>query len=283
MKKELLIGMVGTTLLLGACGNGSTGNSSAEKKDVTFGEIMNKGKKVSFLVKNEDDEEYSSESSDSGTPTKDSIIEEYIFTDDGKQTIYRGNEETTLGDLKDKSDNEILKIAKKENEDLFNDWKETKIESIEYDLNDVSGEIESMNEDGDDQSTPYYKGKQSALNNLKKEKKEVENKKYTQPKERPVKIKVETDGSGNKTANEHFFIQTDYDEDGYKEDSDEIKKIYTQFSLESFPVEIYDDSYGWVGQTSEDGDGENLVTKVGKKVKQVKLDQPDSKYVKEAK
>ena len=43
-EKQLLVGMVGATLLLGACGNGSTGNNSAEKKMLRLEKFLIKEK-----------------------------------------------------------------------------------------------------------------------------------------------------------------------------------------------------------------------------------------------
>lgn len=268
MKKELLIGMVGTTLLLGACSNGSTGNSSAEKKDVTFGEILNEGKKISYVVQNdEDSEEYK--------PTKDSIVYSYIFTDDGKQTIYKGADETTLKDLKDKSDKEILDIAKKEEKKAFKDAKERDIASQERDVNELDQKIEHFKAEGDD-----TKRFEELLQEDKDELEDIKNTEYKAPQERPVKIKVNTDGSGNNTANEWFFIKPNYDESGYKNSEDDLKNIYSSYSLEQAPVKIYEDNYGWLGQNSDDP--KFLITKVGEKVENINLDKPDSKYVKEA-
>ena len=62
--------------------------------------------KVSFEVENKPD-------NDDHKPVKDSYVNKYIFTNDGKQTIYNGSRETTLEEIKDKSNEEILKIAKK--------------------------------------------------------------------------------------------------------------------------------------------------------------------------
>ncbi len=268
LKKELLIGMVGTTLLLGACSNGSTGNSSAEKKDVTFGEILNEGKKISYVVQNdEDSEEYK--------PTKDSIVYSYIFTDDGKQTIYKGADETTLKDLKDKSDKEILDIAKKEEKKAFKDAKERDIASQERDVNELDQKIEHFKAEGDD-----TKRFEELLREDKDELEDIKNTEYKAPQERPVKIKVNTDGSGNNTADEWFFIQPNYDESGYKNSKDDLKNIYSSYSLEQAPVKIYEDNYGWLGQNSDDP--KFLITKVGEKVENINLDKPDSKYVKEA-
>ena len=50
LKKQLLVGMVGATLLLGACGNGSTGNNSAEKRCYVW-RNFNKGKKFHLRLR----------------------------------------------------------------------------------------------------------------------------------------------------------------------------------------------------------------------------------------
>lgn len=270
MKKQLLVGMVGATLLLGACGNGSTGNNSAEKKDVTFGEIFNKGKKVSFEVENKPD-------NDDHKPVKDSYVNKYIFTNDGKQTIYNGSRETTLEEIKDKSNEEILKIAKKEDEEVFNKLKNNNIDIKKIDIKNDKNFIES-----EKKYPSKVKEMEKKLENNEKELEKIRKDEYESPNERPVKIKVKTDGSGNNTSNEWFFIQTNYDEDGNKNNNDKLKNTYTSYSVEHSPVEIFDDSYGWLSQNNDDP-RKFLVTKVGDKVEQVKLDEPDSKYINEAK
>lgn len=111
MKKLLLISF-SAVLLLSAC---SFGSSSSNKKEVKFGELMNNGKKVSFILKNKDEET---------APDKDNPIVAYIFTDNGKSTTYDDkNGKYELEDMKDKSRDEILKIAKKRDKDNFKEQK----------------------------------------------------------------------------------------------------------------------------------------------------------------
>lgn len=85
-------------LLLSAC---SFSSDTSNKKEAKFGEMMNNGKRVSFVLKNKDEE---------STPDKDNPISDYIFTNDGKSTTYHdSNGKYDLGDLKDKSQDEIFK------------------------------------------------------------------------------------------------------------------------------------------------------------------------------
>ena len=107
MKKVLGIAL-GAGILLTACG--SNGSPAANEKEVKFGEIMNKGKQISYYVKNYYGEQ---------TPTKDSEIRYIIKTDNGKVTSYNVEDEITLKDIKDKSDKEIIDLAKKQDKEFM--------------------------------------------------------------------------------------------------------------------------------------------------------------------
>src|SRR5699024_1235715 len=113
MKKRFnILGLVfSSSIILAAC----DGNSEAAKKDVRLGELMNNRQKLSFII----DNQYNNVNH----PTKDSYISSSIFSDDGKITVYNGNESSKLSDTQEKSDKEILKQAKEEDKKNFEDTK----------------------------------------------------------------------------------------------------------------------------------------------------------------
>lgn len=110
MKKVLGIAL-GAGILLAACG--SNGSPAASQKEVKFGEIMNKGKQISYVLRNYDE-------STTAAPNKDSSIIYILATDNGKVTKYRVNDVVTLKDIKDKSSDEIIELAKKQDKKYMN-------------------------------------------------------------------------------------------------------------------------------------------------------------------
>ncbi|MEJ7437803.1 hypothetical protein [Staphylococcus warneri] len=271
MKKLLLISF-SAGLLLSAC---SFGSDASNKKEAKFGEMMNDGKRVSFVLKNKDEE---------STPDKDNPIVDYIFTDNGKSTTYHDNDgKYELEDMKDKSQDEILKMAKKVDK-----------ESLEKEKKEYLGDARN---DKDVQKTNYeesikLRGKDSSI--TKQEKRMLEsdekiyndlkNLKYTEPKERDLKIEVEEDGTGNDTEKEKFYAFPRYiDADSYKfvKDTKEINKVM-MYEMEGTHknITVYDDKYAYLSSSDSGDDRYYLATKVGKKSEKSALDKPDSKYVK---
>lgn len=270
--KKLLMVTFSAGLLLSAC---SFGSDVSNQKEVKFGEMMNKGKRVSFVLKNKDEE---------STPDKDNPIVAYIFTNNGKSTTYDaqgGNYD--LGDMKDKSQDEILKIAKKQDK-----------ENIKKQRKEYLGDARN---DKDVQKTNYeesikLRGKDSSI--TKQEKRMLEsdekiyddlkNLKYTEPKERDLKIEVEEDGTGNDTEKERFYAFPRYvDADSYEfvKDAKEINKVMMYEMEETNKnITVYDDKYAYLSSSDTGEDRYYLATKVGKKSEKSALDKPDSKYVK---
>ncbi|MCG2096772.1 hypothetical protein ACFDA4_10640 [Staphylococcus epidermidis] len=271
MKKLLLISF-SAVLLLSAC---SFGSSSSNKKEVKFGELMNNGKKVSFILKNKDEET---------APDKDNPIVAYIFTNNGKSTTYDAQGgKYDLGDMKDKSQDEILKIAKKQDK-----------ENIKKQRKEYLGDARN---DKDVQKTNYeesikLRGKDSSI--TKQEKRMLEsdekiyddlkNLKYTEPKERDLKIEVEEDGTGNDTEKERFYAFPRYvDADSYEfvKDAKEINDVMMyEMDNSNKNITVYDDKYAYLSSSDSGDDKYYLATKVGKKSEKSALDEPDSKYVK---
>lgn len=269
--KKLLMVTFSAGLLLSAC---SFGSDASNQKEVKFGETMNNGKKVTFLLKNKDEE---------STPDKDNPIVAYIFTDNGKSTTYNANDgKYDLGDMKDKSQDEILKIAKKEDK-----------ETVERERKEYLGDARN---EKDVQKTNYeesvkLRGKDSSM--TKQEKRileddekiynDLKNLKYTEPKERKLKIGVVEDGTGNDTEKERFYAFPRYiDDESYEFVTDTKTINHYMYEMEGTHknMTVYDDKYAYLSSSDSGDDGYYLATKVGKKSEKSALDKPDSKYVK---
>ncbi|MCJ1788028.1 hypothetical protein [Staphylococcus warneri] len=269
--KKLLMVTFSAGLLLSAC---SFSSDTSNKKEAKFGEMMNNGKRVSFVLKNKDEE---------STPDKDNPISDYIFTNDGKSTTYHdSNGKYDLGDLKDKSQDEILKIAKKVDK-----------ESLEKERKDVLGDArndrdvqktnydESIKNDGKNASTT--KQQKGVFEDYDKKYKDLKNLKYTEPKERKLKIGVVEDGTGNGTEKERFYAFPRYvDVDSYEFVTDTKKINHYMFEMEGTHknITVYDDKYAYLSSSETGDDRYYLATKVSKKSEKSALDKPDSKYVK---
>lgn len=279
MKKELLIGMVGTTLLLGACGN-STENSDneknkdakkvEEKKEVAFGELFNNGKRITYKLENDDEQEHL---------TKNSDVTDYYVTDNGKITSYKAYD-TTLKELNGKSDSEIIEMAKEQDKKYFEKSKKDTIEGLESNIEMAKKNLKT------DEALGIYdeeheKNKDSITNNQKNIE-VVQKTKYEKPKERKVKIKAVEDETGNYTDEERFFIvahKFDYPDDDNKikfvNDDDELSKYYIAFKKSAPTIKIYDDNYAFLMNEQD----KYLATKVSDKAKVSTLDKLKSKYV----
>lgn len=113
--------------------------------------------------------------------------------------------------------------------------------------------------------------------------KDLKNLKYTEPKERNLKIGVVEDGTGNNTEKERFYAFPRYiDVDSYEFITDTKKINHHMFEMEGTHknITVYDDKYAYLSSSETDDDRYYLATKVGKKSEKSALDKPDSKYVK---
>lgn len=270
MKKLLMI-TFSAGLLLSAC---SFGSDKSNQKEVKFGELMNNGKKVSFVLKNKDEE---------SAPDKDNPIVDYIFTDNGKSTTYHDNDgKYELEDMKDKSQDEILKMAKKvDKESLKKERKDVLVDAKnERDVQKTNYE-QSIKKRGKDSS--ITKSEKRMLEDDEKKYNDLKNMKYTEPKERDLKIGVVEDGTGNNTEKERFYAFPRYiDVDSYEFVTDTKKINHYMFEMEETNknITVYDDKYAYLSSGESGEDKYYLATKVGKKSEKSALDEPDSKYVK---
>lgn len=268
--KKLLMVTFSAGLLLSAC---SFGSDASNKKEAKFGEMMNNGKRVSFVLKNKDEE---------STPDKDNPIVAYIFTNNGKSTTYDAQDGNyDLGDMKDKSQDEILKIAKKQDK-----------ENIKKQRKEYLGDARN---DKDVQKTNYeesvkLRGKDSSITKQEKRMLESDEKtyndlkdlKYTEPKERDLKIGVVEDGTGNDTEKEQFYAFPRYiDDESYEfvTDTKTINHYMYEMNEANKNMTVYDDKYAYLSSSNTGEDRYYLATKVGKKSEKSALDKPDSKYV----
>lgn len=177
MKKLLMIS-ISAGLLLSAC---SFGSDASNKEEVKFGDLMNDGKHVTFKVNNNEEETYA--------PDKNNPIDTYIFTENGKVTAYNSDGDTKLKDMKDKSYDEILKTAKKQDKEYFNEQrKDNELDAEkDYEIQKTNYE-ESVKNDGKNASvTKQQKG---IFDDSKKTYDKIKNMSYEEPEKRDVKIKV---------------------------------------------------------------------------------------------
>lgn len=265
--------ILGTSLLLSACS--SNGSSEANKEKVEFANVMSKGKQVTFRVDANEEETYA--------PNKDNPIDAYIFSDNGKVTVYNATDDTKLKDMKDKSYDDILELAKKQDKKRFENNKSDNEKDIENVLDtDKSNYEDSIRTRG--KKSEITKGYKKMMETTQKKYEKYKNLKYEEPKQRDLKIGVVEDGSGNDTKEERFYTTPDgFDgqEDEFIHDPEKLNKDYKYVMRSSGEiVEIYDDKYAYLDTDQEGEDRSYLVTKVGDKAKESALDKPDNKNVK---
>lgn len=308
MKKIVTI-ILTMIFILTACGNKAEHMSN--KKEVSFGEMMNSGTKWFFVVSGADD-----------SIGKDNLVQTIIKSHNGEITTYNLNnvhlfdDETmndiTLGKISKMTDKEIEEAAKKGHKRTINNQaiyslalsKYIKGENIsddqaiteEYKFVTKKDRIGKHTVDGDtiefsqndyDKSMKYVKEAQKEADNIFK--------KTTEPYK--LNIKVTSDSSGNETTKEQFNIGTFgyshfnfFQSAGARSKQDVLDLLsgnYTPIhdSYESYSgggvKKIYDTNFAYMNST--ESSKVKLVTKVGDKVETVSNDKPTAKYVKESK
>lgn len=264
MKKVLGIAL-GAGILLTACG--SNGSPAVKEESVKFGEMMNKGKQISYYVKNYYGEQ---------TPTKDSEIRYIIKTDNGKVTSYNVEDEITLKDIKDKSDKEIIDLAKKQDKEFMDRRKKEEKNGIKDSLDNDKKSYNFVDESTQKEYDEYSKSADKML-------KELDNYEYKEPKERNLKLKVVEDGTGNNTEEERFYVVShDFGSKEPDEVYDDGSHTYLSYDIGDGTMKIYDQNYAVLSDSDNEDDDEKdfLITPVSDKTEFSKLDEPDSKYVK---
>ena len=272
--KNILGIALGAGILLSACG--SNGSPAADQKEVKFGEIMNKGKQISYKVY----------ADDNGTLSKNSELGYIIVTNNGKATSYNIKDKT-LKDLKDKSNNEIIDIAKKQDKESFEADKENYIQSAKENIKSRQKDVEEFSDEIGEGGVAD--SEKAQIPRVSKEIKDMEKINYKEPKARKLKIKAVEDGTGNETEEERFYLVPPYfSEENYEGKEGGLtykfknnKNIYLGYNTGAKTKKIYNQNYAYLSDTTDDlEDADFLVTPVSKKTEFSKLDKPDSKYVK---
>lgn len=116
--KKFLVLILSTIFILGACGQSK---SDKKGKTVSFTDQLNKGNHVVLLYKDSDDE-----------IDKDQFLDGIANIEDGKATLYNLREkQVNVGEAEKKSDNDLVKMAKKEDKKAFKDAKRKQLDIYE--------------------------------------------------------------------------------------------------------------------------------------------------------
>ena len=208
MKKAVYLLMCSSLLVIGGCTFNQRNHTLSqdntkvsEKKTGT--ELMNENEGVGvidFFNSTPKTILYGISGSD---VNKNSEVKAVYVIEKGKMTRYilKGYKGNTLSDLKSKSDEEILKIAKKYDEEYFEQRKEKKINAANEGIKQSEENISSGNENED-----YG---QSSLENYKAAKEFYSNLTYKQFRKPNSDIKLKanvwTDSSGNYVSQENLI------------------------------------------------------------------------------
>ena len=208
MKKAVYLLMCSSLLVIGGCTFNQRNHTLSqdntkvsEKKTGT--ELMNENEGVGvidFFNSTPKTILYGISGSD---VNKNSEVKAVYVIEKGKMTRYilKGYKGNTLSDLKSKSDEEILKIAKKYDEEYFEQRKEKKINAANEGIKQSEENISSGNESED-----YGK---SSLENYKAAKEFYSNLTYKQFRKPNSDIKLKanvwTDSSGNYVSQENLI------------------------------------------------------------------------------
>ncbi|MDS3884625.1 hypothetical protein [Staphylococcus hominis] len=266
MKKVLGVAL-GAGILLAACG--SDGSPAANQKEVKFGEIMNKGKQVSFIVNNEDGLD---------KPSDDNKITKYIVSKNGKYTAYQSDRNTRFGEVKDKSFDEIVKMAKDQDKQFFDKEKNNEIYDLERFRDNFLEEFSGAKVE-------------RKIKRVNENVKELKKEKYKEPDTKDLKIEVETGDNNKEPKLERFYMGARYFKDDfdksdtgkvkYMNTADELKNLNNTFTDGAYTMSEGDNTFAYL-KNLDDNDN-FLVTKVGEKAEKSVLDEPNSKYVKKVK
>lgn len=282
------------TLFLASCSNGVKSQES-NSKYISMGNIFNSDNEhISYIL------------SDDNPIEKDSTIQYYIVTKNGKAKVYDGTEDTTLGDVSRMDEDKIKDRMRKEDKEWFN---KDKKETIDYLKNGVTkvNEVKQGFKGDDDiiEDKKTYKNTKEYVdkhgNVPQKYLNKVKNSKYKEPEFNQLETALETDGSGNKSKKEgfkflaHGFHQGNYDapKDGsdksyYMETSvtnsatyEDKLELTEEYEDTVAVTDIYDKKYAGLSYLDEDDEdtANYLVTEVGDKTKEVKFDTPKADFI----
>lgn len=226
-------------------------------------------------------------------PGKDEGINTVLsFDGEGNVTRYDMSG-VDFSDIKDLSDEEIIELAKKQDKKNFEAWSESSISSIDELLDgkdsamaDAQDELNQVIAAGAPEEiiAEYQQNIEDVESNyseLQGQRDRVEALEYQEPSAVPYELTIETDDSGNNTAEEtlsftvpvaaYYEYDSPYDEDVLWED----KEMRYTVSLLEDPVEmsvVYDRRYAGYS-------GPGLWTQVGENFNVFGLDTPDTEGI----
>lgn len=288
------IGLCFTSVLLASCSNGGSDSKESNSSEIKMGEILkNDNEHISYIL-NEDN-----------PIEKESEIDYYILTKDGKAQVFDGTSDTTLGDVSKMKDDEIKKLMEKEDKKYFNEDKNDVIKSLEEGdkvVQEVMEGKKEINVSEDEDALKYTKKYIDENGNVpKKSLDKIKDIDYSKPKPFKIDLAVNTDGSGNETDDEVFKFKAHGFSESTKEASDDTSSdeyYYTNSAVTRTAkfmkdmklvkgsddtvavTDIYDKKYAGLSYLDDDDESVNyLITEVGDKAKEVELDTPDDKYV----
>lgn len=293
--KKSIIGIAAISLLLVGCSN-----SEAKKDKVKMGQVMQDGHKtISYIVDGDEDNH---------NLTKNSKLDRYIISENGKITVYNDTGDTKLGKIAQMNEDKLEDYIKDQDKKYFEDEKDQNIQDQKDEYKKYKDNKESMEDayndykqmDSDEKKHFLHINEvsekdmvdQIAKNNKadkynQKQMKKLKAKKYEAPKPRDLKIKVKTDDSGNNTKEESINLGSAYfDSPGKYESDKDARKNYMAFSNVQTATDIYDKRYvgisdmEYADDNGYEDDYSYLITEGGKKSEGGILDSPKDKKVK---
>ncbi|HDE9628402.1 TPA: hypothetical protein ACUIB6_002629 [Staphylococcus aureus] len=286
-KYILLFASLVLVVALASCSNNSNPKQKKTTKDdeMKVGEMMQEDKEHVWFVTRDDEE-----------LTKDSQVDRYIVTKNGKMKVYVAERvpAQTLGDLLNKDEKSLIKDIKKQDEWFFKFDKSEIVAKTNADIKNAK----DLQKKGYDEYSPSKESHggtdyavikkerenqspEESLKELEKYKQDIENLSYKEPKSKKVDLK--SIGSGEL----ELSIARNY---GYPKiigtgsDVDNIKKLTFTNTLSPKSINNkniaglnnYDES-----QESEEGTSPYLVTIVDNKIKKVLIDKPTDPAIKD--
>ena len=226
-------------------------------------------------------------------PGKDEGISTVLsFDGEGNVTHYSMGG-VDFSDIKDLSDEEIIELAKKQDKKNFEEWSESSLSSIDELLDgkdsamaDAQDELNQVIAAGAPEEViaeyqQNIKDVESNYSELQEQRDRVEALEYQEPSAVPYKLTIETDDSGNNTAEEtlsytvpvatYYEYDSPYDEDVLWED----KEMRYTISLLEDPMEravVYDRRYAGYPDSG-------LWMQVGENFNVFELDTPDTEGI----
>ncbi|OEL06516.1 MULTISPECIES: hypothetical protein [Staphylococcus] len=295
--------LLASILVLASCSSDSSNSKETNNKNIKIGKMINSNKEhISYYINEED------------TLDKDSRISYYIVSKNGKSKVYDDTGDTSLGEVSKMDEDELKKHMKKKDKEFFESRKKDVLKELEEGDDIVqeviNGEMTEENYENKDElekySKKYIKENGNVPKNSIEKTKDVS---YKQPKAYKTKIGLNTDGSGNNTEVERYkfknhniyttsTLDLDVNMGDLNIDSNEYGYTLNKITLEGnyfddAPMErdftgafsgkeIYDKTYGGLSYYDEAEEENNyLITEIGDKVENVKLDSPKDKYVDE--